>query len=128
MIVTPLALDGLDDNGANVDVALLDELANLALGLLFALDHVCLALGFRYREVDAWTRDARPVKFRKQVRLTRIRIGQAHRVTAPSMECATEMQNLRAALAMASSHVLSDLPIHRCLQTILHRKRTALDK
>jgi hypothetical protein len=44
------------------------------------------------------------------------------------MESATEMQNLRAAFAVTCGHVLPDFPIHRCLQTILHRKRAALDE
>src|SRR5215472_99375 len=92
MVVAALALDRLDNNGTNVDVALLNEVANLTLGLLFALDHVRLALGFRQREVDARTGDAWPIEFRKQIRLTRIGIGQAHRVTAAPMKSPTEMQ------------------------------------
>src|SRR5262249_41737884 len=98
MIVAALALDRLDDDGANVDVALLDEVANLALGLLFAFSHVRLTLRFRQREIDARTRDTGPIKFRKQIRLTRVGIRQAHRVTGPPMKSAPEMQNLRAAL------------------------------
>src|SRR4029077_18869833 len=100
MIVAAFALDRLDDNRANVDVALLDELADLALGFLFALDHVGLALRFRQRKIDRRTRDTGPIKFREQIRLPRIGIGQAHRVTAPPMESASEMQNLRATFAM----------------------------
>jgi hypothetical protein len=38
------------------------------------------------------------------------------------------MQNLRAAFAVTCGHVLPDFPIHRRLQTILHRKRAALDE
>src|SRR5262249_3116276 len=128
MVVAALALDRLDDNGANVDVALLDELADLALGLLFALNHVHLAFRFRQRKIDARTGDAGPIKFRKQIRLTRVAISQAHRGTAPPMKRASEMQNLRAAFAMTCGHVLADFPIHCCLQTILHRERAALDE
>ena len=46
MIVTALALDRLDDDGANVDLALLDKLADLALGFRLALDHIGFALRF----------------------------------------------------------------------------------
>src|SRR6478609_11996000 len=94
MVVAPLALDRLDDNGANVDVALIDEITDLALRLLFPLDHIRLAFRFGQRKIDARTGDAGPIKFRKQIRLTRVRIGEAHRVTAPPVESASEMQNL----------------------------------
>src|ERR1043166_7054136 len=106
MVIASLALDRLDDDGTNIDVALLDKVEDLALGLLFTLDHVRLALRFRQREIDGRTGDARPIKFRKQIRFARIGIGQAHRVTAPAMKCVTEMKNLRAARARAASHVL----------------------
>src|SRR6266436_7728873 len=128
MIVASLALDRLDNNRANVDVALLNEITDLALGFLFPLNHVRLAFRFRQRKIDGWTRNAGPIEFRKQIRFTRIGIGQAHRVTGPSMERMPEMQNLCAAFAVTRSHVLPDFPIHRCLQTILHRKRAALDE
>src|SRR5947207_12686683 len=70
MIVAPLALDRLDDNRANIDIALLDELADLALRFLFALDYIRLALRFRKRKIDARTRDAGPIKFGEQICLT----------------------------------------------------------
>jgi hypothetical protein len=35
-----------------------NEVANLALGFLFALDHVRLAFRFRQRKIDGRTRDA----------------------------------------------------------------------
>src|SRR2546430_10821710 len=66
MVVTALALDRLDDNGANVDVALLDELVNLALGLLFPLNYVGFPLRCRQRKIDMRARHAGPVKFRNQ--------------------------------------------------------------
>ena len=47
MIVTALALNRLDDDGADVDVALVNEVTNLALGLLFPLNHVRFAVRFR---------------------------------------------------------------------------------
>src|SRR5262245_53221788 len=128
MIVAPLALDRFDDDGANVDVGLLYEVADLALGHLFALDHVRFAFRFRKRKIDARTRDAGPIKFCKQIRLARIGIGQAHRVTAPPMESASEMQNLRAAFAVTCGHVLPYFPIHRRFQTILHGKRATVDE
>src|SRR5258705_7611839 len=128
MVVAAFALDRLDDNGADVDVALLDELANLALGFLFALDHVRLAFRFRQRKIDVRTRDAWPIKLRKQIRLPRIGISQAHGITGPPMERMLEMQNLGAAFAVTCGHVLPDFPIHRCLQAILYRKRAALDE
>src|SRR5207244_13196746 len=83
MVVTALALDRLDDNGANVDVALLDELVNLALGLLFPLNYVGFPLRCRQRKLDIQTRPHGPLEFRKQIRLTRIGISQAHRAAAP---------------------------------------------
>src|SRR5262245_1029816 len=67
MIVATFALDRLDDDGADVDVALLDEVADFALGLLFALDHIRLTLGFWQAKIDGRTRDAGPIKFRKQI-------------------------------------------------------------
>src|SRR5207244_6493006 len=66
MVVAPLALDRLDDNGANVDVALLDELVNLALGLLFPLNYVGFPLRCRQRKIDIRTLPAGAVDFSKQ--------------------------------------------------------------
>src|SRR6185436_9212779 len=128
MVVAALTLDRLDDDGANVDVAFFDELVDLALGFLFALDHVPFAFRFRKRKINGGTRDAGPIKFRKQIRLARVGIGQAHRVTAAPMKSASEMQNLRAAFAVTCGHVLPDFPIHRGFQTILHRKSAAVDE
>ena len=128
MVVAPLALDRLDDNGANVDVALLDELVNLALGLLFPLNYVGFPLRCRQRKIDMRTRHAGPVEFSKQIRLARVSVRQAHGVTASPVKRVAEMQHLGAALAATSSHVLAHFPIHRGLQTILDRKRAALDK
>src|SRR5437879_13892993 len=113
MVVAALALDRLDDDGANVDVALLDELENLALGLLFPLNYVGFPLRCRQRKIDMRTRHAGPVEFSKQIRLTRIGIGQAHGVATPPVKCVTEMQNLSAALAVARDHVLEHVPIPR---------------
>src|SRR5262249_42778774 len=128
MVVTALALDRLDDNGANVDVALLDELVNLALSLLFTLNHVGFPLRCRQRKIEARTRHTRPVEFGEQIRLAWISVRNAHGVTAPPVKCVTEMQKLGAALAMTSSYVLAHFPIHRGFQTILDRKRATLDK
>ena len=47
MVIASLALDRFDNNRANIDPALLDKLANLALGFLFPLDHIRFALRFR---------------------------------------------------------------------------------
>ena len=52
MIITAFALDRLDDDGADVDAALIDEVANFALGFLFARDHIGFALRFRQRKID----------------------------------------------------------------------------
>src|SRR5881275_2598893 len=49
-------------------------------------------------------------------------------VAASPVKCVTKMQDLGAAFALISSHILADFPIHRCLQTILDRERAALDK
>src|SRR2546427_8511639 len=128
MVIASLALDGLDNKRANIDPALLGELANLALGLLSALDHIGFALRVRQRKIDARTRHARPIEFCEQIRLTRIGIGKAHGVAASPVKCMTKMQDLGSAFAVTSSHVLPHFPIHRCLQTILDRERAALDK
>src|ERR1043166_2116172 len=63
MIVAALALDRLDNNGADIDLAFFDELVDLTLGFLFARDHVRLAFRFRQRKIDARTRDAGPIEF-----------------------------------------------------------------
>src|SRR6266545_4089109 len=128
MIIAAFALDRLDDDCADVDLALLDELSNLALSLLFALDYIGFALQFRQRKIDARTRHPRPIELCKQIRLARISIREAHRVAASPMKRATEVQNLCAALAMASRHVFAHLPIHRRFQTILDRKRATFDE
>src|SRR5262249_61017675 len=100
MVVSPLALDWLDDDRANVYVPLLDELVNLALGFLFTLNHIGFAFRLRKRKIDARTRHAGPIKFREQIRFARIGIGQAHGVAGPPMERVPEMQNLCAAFAV----------------------------
>ena len=47
MVVAALALDWLDDDRADINVAVLDKFVNLALGFLFPLDHIRFALRFR---------------------------------------------------------------------------------
>src|SRR2546428_13636476 len=47
MIVAALALDRFDDQRANIDPALLNELADLTLGFLFPFEHIGFALRFR---------------------------------------------------------------------------------
>ena len=42
------------------------------------------------------------------------------------MEGMTEMEDLRAALALSGSHVLAHLPIHRGFKAVLDRERAAL--
>ena len=44
------------------------------------------------------------------------------------MECPAEMQNLRAAFAVARRHVFANLPVHRRFQTVLDRHRAAFDE
>src|SRR5438045_8071429 len=58
MIVTAFALDRLDDNRADVDATLLNNVADFALGFLFARNYIGFALGFRQRQIDVWRRDA----------------------------------------------------------------------
>ena len=87
-----------------------------------------LALVFRQREIDRRIRNPRPVEFGKQIGLARIGIGQAHGVTAASVEGASEMQNLGAAFAATGRHVFAHLPIHRRLQRVLDRERAAFDE
>ena len=74
MVVPTLTLNRLDDDGADVDVALVDEVPDLALGLLFARNHIGFALRFRQRKIDVWTRDARPIELGEQIGLARIGI------------------------------------------------------
>src|SRR4030095_12261910 len=91
MIVTALALDRLNDDCAGVDSALVDEVPDLALGHLFPPKHIRLALRFRQRKIDVRTRNARPIEFGKQIRLARIGVRKAHRVTAAPVKSAAEM-------------------------------------
>ena len=128
MIVAAFALDRFDDDGADVDLAPVDELTNLSLRFLFALDHIRFALRFGQREIDVRTQNARPIEFSEQIRLARIGIGETHRVAAAAVKRVSKMQNLRAALPMTGRHVLANFPIHRRFQTIFDRKRAAFDK
>src|SRR5207249_11636223 len=54
MIVTALSLDWLDDDGADVDVALIDEVADFPLRFLLARNHVSFALRSGQRATDVW--------------------------------------------------------------------------
>ena len=47
MIVTALTLDRLDDDGADVDLVVINEFSDFRFRFLFALHHVGFALGFR---------------------------------------------------------------------------------
>jgi hypothetical protein len=47
MIVAALSLDRLNNDGTDVDVALVDEVADLPLGFLLARNHIGFALRFR---------------------------------------------------------------------------------
>ena len=98
MIVAAFALDRLNDNGADVDPPLVDEVPDLALGFLFARNYVSFALRFRQRKIDVRTRNAGPIEFCEQIRLARVGIREAHRVAASPVKRTAEMQNLRAAL------------------------------
>src|SRR5881396_3250787 len=86
MIVSALTLDRLDDDGADVDPALIDEVADFALRLLFARNHIGFALRFRQRKIDVRTRNARPIELREQIRLARIGVREAHGVTTAPMK------------------------------------------
>jgi hypothetical protein len=55
VIVAALALDRFNNDGADVDSALIDKVADLALGLLLALNHIGFALRLRQRKVEART-------------------------------------------------------------------------
>src|SRR5262245_66596844 len=61
MIVAALALNRLDDDGANVDAARLNEAPDFALGLLFARYHIGFALRFRQQKIDVWMLKTRPI-------------------------------------------------------------------
>ena len=73
------------------------------------------ALIFREGKIDCWIGNPRPVELGEQIGLARIGIGQAHGVTATTMEGVAEMQNLGAAFAATGGHIFADLPIHRRL-------------
>ncbi len=47
MIVTALTLDRLDDDGADVNLVVINEFSDFRFRFLFALDHAGFALGFR---------------------------------------------------------------------------------
>src|SRR5438874_5647386 len=64
MIVTAFALDRLNDNRADVNPSLIDEVTDLAFGFLFACYHIGLALRCRQRKITVWIRDARRIEFR----------------------------------------------------------------
>src|SRR5258705_13707902 len=53
MIVAALALDRLNDDGADVDLALVDKIANLPLRVRFAPNYIGFALRFRQRKINA---------------------------------------------------------------------------
>ena len=131
MIIAALALDRLDDDGADVDLAPLsgvDVSADLFFCFFLARDHIFLALGFRQSEIDVGTGNARPIEFREQIRLARIGIGEAHGVAAAAVEGVTEMQNLSAAFAVTGRHVFPHLPIHRRFQRVLDCERAPFDE
>ena len=44
MVIATLALDWLDNDGADVDLPLADKVVNLAFSLLFPFDHIGFAL------------------------------------------------------------------------------------
>src|SRR5260370_40868366 len=111
MIVAAFALNWLDDDGADVDLTLVDELTDLSLRFFLALDHIRFALRFGQREIDVRTRNARPLEFSEQIRLARIGIGKTHRVAAAPAKRLARMQSLRAALARAGAHVLASFLI-----------------
>src|SRR5436190_23773881 len=62
MIVTAFTLNRFDDNGADIDAALVYEVTDFAFGLLFARNHIGFALRLRQRKIDMWRRDARPIE------------------------------------------------------------------
>src|SRR6059058_6554331 len=131
MIIAALALDRFDDDGADVDLAPLsgvDVSMYFLFGFFLTRNDVALALVFRQRKIDVWAGNARPVKFREQIRFPRISIGQAHGVATAAVEGVPEMQNLRSPLAVAGGHVFADFPIHRCLKRVLDRERAAFDE
>src|SRR5436190_22882853 len=100
MIVSALTLDRLDDDGADVDPSLIDEVTDFALRVLFARNHIGFALRFRQREIDVWTRNAWPIELGEQIRFARIGVREAHGVTAAPVKSVTKVQHLRAAFAM----------------------------
>src|SRR5882724_11248065 len=100
MVIAALALDRLNDNGADVDLVLADVRPDFLLRLLLTRDHIGFALRFWQRKINARTRNARPIELGEQIRFARIGVGKAHGVTAASVKRVTKMQNLRAALPM----------------------------
>src|ERR1700719_2613548 len=128
MVVSSLALNRLDDDRADVDLALVDERSDLLLRFLFTLDHVTFPGRFRQRKIQLRSRNARPIEFSEQIGLARIGISQTHGVASAAVKSVTEMQNLRAALAATGRHVFEHLPIHRRFQAVFDRERTAFDE
>src|SRR6266480_4472733 len=128
MVIPALALDRLNDDGADVDLAFINKFSDLTFRFLFAVDYVAFLLRFGQSEVDARARNPWPIELGEQIRFARIRVRQAHGVTRAPVKGVTEMQNLSIALAITGAHVLAHLPIHRCLQAIFDRERAAFNE
>src|SRR5438105_1078113 len=111
MIVAAFALDWLDDDGADVDLAFVDVIPDFLFRFFLTRNDVSLALVFRQSKIDIRTGNSRPLELGEQIRLPRIGVGQAHGVAAATVEGVTEMENLRPTLTVAGSHVLAHFPI-----------------
>src|SRR5664279_2037428 len=98
MIVAPFALDRLDDDRGDIDATLGDELHDLLLGDFLAREDVVLALRLWQREVNKWRRNAWPVELGEQVRLPRVRVGEAHGVAAASVKGVAKREDVGAAI------------------------------
>src|SRR5882757_76020 len=72
IIIAAFTLDRLNDDGADVDLTLVEVSMDLLLRLFLARNHVLLALVFRQSKIDVRTGNARPIKLREQIGLPRI--------------------------------------------------------
>src|ERR1035441_797173 len=93
MVVAALALDRLDDDGRDILGFLCEYLTNLFEGQLLFLDDHLVALGRRQREIQTRRNDSRPRELREISNLARVGVRQTHRVTAPPVERAFEMDD-----------------------------------
>src|SRR5450830_803048 len=120
MVVAPLALDRLDDEGRDVVFSLPKGGLDLGDRLILEGFHP-FQDGFRHRERELRTGDSGPVEFREVLRLSRIgRVRQGERVPGAAVERVPEMEDLVPLLLPKTlREVFPDLPVKGRLESVL---------